>query len=140
MSARLLLRIAAGVFLLGAVGHTLGFLTFLPPTAEGQAVFTAMNAVHFTIGSTTYSYGNFYRGFGLAITVSQLFSAWLLWMTAQWSIEAPKPVRAIAWALCTVQIVSVGLALVYFSAPPAVLSALAAILLAIAASRLKQNA
>jgi hypothetical protein len=44
MSATLLFRIASIVFLLFALGHTFGFLSFKPPTAEGLAVQKAMNA------------------------------------------------------------------------------------------------
>jgi hypothetical protein len=44
MSATILFRIASVVFLLFALGHTVGFLSFKPPTAEGLAVRTAMGA------------------------------------------------------------------------------------------------
>ena len=37
MSATLLYRIAAGLLLLFAVGHTLGFLGFKPASVEGLA-------------------------------------------------------------------------------------------------------
>lgn len=47
MTATLPYRIAAGVLLLFAVGHTLGFLTFRPASAEGLAVYDAMNSVRF---------------------------------------------------------------------------------------------
>ena len=133
MSPRLTLRIAAAVLLLFAVGHTVGFLAFQPSTAEGLAVLHAMNTVPLPEGGATYTYGDFYRGFGLFITVFQLFTAWLTWMLAQWSSENPKPVRTVAWGLCTVQVVSFALALKYFSPAPAVLSAITAILFAVAA-------
>ena len=139
MSPRLSLRLAAVVFLLFAAGHTVGFLTFRAPTAEGQAVFSAMNSVHFAADGTTYSYGNFYRGFGLFITVFQLFTAWLAWMLASWAASIPQQVRAIAWALCPMQLISFGLSLAYFAVAPAALSAIAAILLIVAAVRLKPS-
>jgi hypothetical protein len=139
MSPRLSLRLTALVFLLFAAGHTVGFLTFRAPTAEGQAVFNAMNSVHFAADGTTYSYGNFYRGFGLFITVFQLFTAWLAWMLASWAASAPQQVRTIAWGLCVVQLISLGLSVAYFAAGPAVLSAIAVVLLIVAAVRLKPS-
>jgi hypothetical protein len=38
MNATLLYRIAAGLFILFAIGHTSGFLSFRPSTGEGLAV------------------------------------------------------------------------------------------------------
>ena len=58
-SARLTYRIAAAVFVLFAVGHTLGFLTFKPPTAEAAAVREAMDRAQF-LGA--HSFGRFYVG------------------------------------------------------------------------------
>ena len=82
-------RVTAVLFLLFAAGHTFGFLTFRPPSVEGQNVWTAMNNVRFTLGSSTYSYGNFYLGFGLIITAFQLFVAWLSWvLDADWERPA----------------------------------------------------
>ena len=48
MNATLLYRIAAVLFFLFGVGHLYGSLTFLPSSAEGRAVFQAMQDVHFT--------------------------------------------------------------------------------------------
>jgi hypothetical protein len=79
MSATILFRIAAVVFLLFALGHTFGFLSFKPPTAEGLAVQKAMGDVVFKVGGSDLSYGAFYRGFGLSCTISILFSAILCW-------------------------------------------------------------
>ena len=74
MKAIWLYRTAAVLLILFAAGHTFGFLNFKAPTAEGVAVFDAMNHVRFTARGATYSYGDFYRGFGLYISVYLLFS------------------------------------------------------------------
>jgi len=60
MSATLLYRIASVLLLLFALGHTVGFLKFKPPTAEGVAVRDAMTNVHFQVSGR----GGFYRGLG----------------------------------------------------------------------------
>jgi hypothetical protein len=72
-------RAAAVVMLLFAVGHTYGFLVFRPDSAEGRAVWDAMNRVRFSVGNTTFSYGGFYIGFGLFISAFQVFCIWLAW-------------------------------------------------------------
>ena len=126
-------RVTAALFLLFAVGHTFGFLTFRPPSEEGRNVWTAMNNVHISVGSSTYSYGNFYLGFGLTITVIQLFEAWLSWVLGSMARRGIAEARTIALGLIAVQIFGLGLSLRYFSAEPALLSGLTIITLAIAA-------
>lgn len=58
MNATLLYRIASILVLLFALGHTVGFLKFKPPTAEGIAVRDAMANVHFQVRGHDYSYGS----------------------------------------------------------------------------------
>jgi hypothetical protein len=126
-------RVTAVLFLLFAAGHTFGFLTFRPPSEEGRNVWTAMNNVHFSMGSSTFSYGNFYLGFGLTITVIQLFEAWLSWVLGSMARRGIAEARTIAVGLIAVQIFGLGLSLRYFSVEPALLSGLTVVTLAIAA-------
>ena len=84
MTATLLYRIAAVVLLLFAAGHTFGFLKFQPPTPEGVAVRDAMDNVQFKLGSRSYTYGDFYRGFGLFVrptccSLPSLPGIWAAW-------------------------------------------------------------
>ena len=110
MSVRLIYRIAAVWFAAFGVLHTFGFLNFRPPTSEGLAVFSSMNTVHFG----KYSYGNFYEGFGLIISVYMFFSAFLCWQLAD------MKARSIAWGLCAVQVAGVALAAYDFGPPQAI--------------------
>lgn len=135
MTAKLLFRIASVVFILFAAGHTAGFLSFRPPTPEGIAVRDAMNNVHFADGASSFSYGGFYRGFGLSVAVSTLFEAFLCWQLASMTALAPRSVAAIAWVLCLVQVAGFAISLMYFPLPPAVFSLAAGALLAFAALR-----
>jgi hypothetical protein len=132
-------RVTAVLFLLFAAGHTFGFLTFRPPSEEGRNVWTAMNNVHFSVGSSTYSYGNFYLGFGLIITVFQLFEAWLSWVLGSMARRGIAEARTIAFGMIALQIFGLGLSLRYFSAGPALLSGLTAITLAIAAMLMRRT-
>jgi hypothetical protein len=122
MTSRSLYLISSVVFVLFAAGHTFGFLSFTPPTAEGIAARDAMNNVHFTVGGATFSYGGFYRGFGLSATVSMLFSAFLTWRLSSIVRTAPLAAASIAWGLCAVQVVGFVLSCIYFSLPPAIFS------------------
>ncbi|HEY4381013.1 MAG TPA: hypothetical protein VGN01_11760 [Acidobacteriaceae bacterium] len=132
-------RIAFWVMLLFAAGHTYGFLSFRPATAEGQAVWTAMNGVHFSADGQTFSYGGFYVGLGLSCTAAMLFQAWLTWRLARMADRGMEEARAIGWAMCALQVVSIALSLRYFAAPPAVLSVLAAGCYAMGAIRMKPS-
>lgn len=88
MKATWLYRIAAILLLLFAAGHTIGFLKFVPPTPEGQAVLDAMNNVHLQPGAA-YTYGGFYRGFGLFATVYFLFAAFVAWHLGELARKLP---------------------------------------------------
>jgi hypothetical protein len=59
MKATVLYRIASVVFVLFAAGHTVGFMTFKPPTAEGQAVQQSMDTVQFQVGGRAFTYAGF---------------------------------------------------------------------------------
>jgi hypothetical protein len=133
MAATWLYRIAAIVFVLFAVGHTYGFLSLRPPSDEGRAVYNAMNSVQFVVGGRSYTYGKFYRGFGLSCTVSLIFSAFLSWYLGELARSTPAAIGALGWVFFVVQLASVVLSFLYFGPPPMVLSALVAILLGSAA-------
>ena len=127
MSATLLYRIAAAILVLFAAGHTLGFLSFTPPTPEGVAVREAMDSVHFTAGGSTLSYGGFYRGFGLSITVNTLFMALLAWHLGTLARTAPQTIGVVGWAFFVTQLAGLALSFRYFAAAPAALSSVVAI-------------
>ncbi|SRR5579884_893346 len=135
MTSTSLYRAASVVFVLFAAGHTFGFLTFTPPTAEGIAVRDAMNNVHFTVGGATFSYGGFYRGFGLSATVSMLFEAFLAWQLGALVRVAPGAAAKIGWGLCLVQVAGVVFSILYFSVAPAIFSLAVAACVGLAAWR-----
>jgi hypothetical protein len=144
-SATVWFRMSAVMLLLFAAGHTFGFLSFKPPTEQGLAVREAMTNVHFEVGGKIFSYGGFYRGFGLSATLSMLFEAFLCWVLGGLARRNPREVRAIGWALVVQQIVGMVLSLMYFGVPPIILSAvlticiIAATLLAGASARREAN-
>jgi hypothetical protein len=133
MSATLLYRIAAVIFVVFAVGHTYGFLRLRPPSPEARAVFDAMNTVHFEVGGRSFTYGAFYRGFGLSCTASMILSAFLCWHLGALARSAPASIGLLGWVFFAVQVVGVVLSALYFGPPPMVLSAAVTALVGVAA-------
>ncbi len=104
MKAITLYRIASVFFLLFAAGHTFGFLSLKPPSPEARAVFDGMNNVHFHVSGSSFSYGGFYRGFGLSITVQLLFSAFLAWHLGTLARSNPQAIGLLGWVFMIVQV------------------------------------
>jgi hypothetical protein len=128
------------LFVLFAAGHTFGFLRFVPATAEGIAVRDAMHNVHFAVNGGTYSYGGFYDGFGLSISVYLLFFAFLAWHLGHLAARHPAAIGALGWVFCAMQVVQLVLCFVYFAIPPVVFSAVIVLCLGIAAWRVRSIA
>jgi hypothetical protein len=129
-NATLFYRIASVLFILFAAGHTFGFLAFKPPSAEGLAVRDAMQSVHFQVKGSSFTYGQFYTGFGLYATVYLLFSAFLAWHLGDLARTNPQAIGSLAWVFAAVQVASLILSWRYFLLPPVILSALVATCLA----------
>src|SRR5262249_49217079 len=122
LTATLLYRIAAVVLVLFAAGHTFGFLSFRPASAEGLAVYNAMNSVHFDFDGAARSYADFYTGFGLMVTAYLLFCAVLAWQLGSIARSQPKAIGALAWVFAAVQLAIFILSVLYFFLVPAVMS------------------
>lgn len=129
MKSATMFRIAAVLFLVFAIGHTAGFLSFRPSTAEGLATYEAMNRVHFAASHRAMSYGGWYRGFGLSITASLLFSSFLAWHLGSMAKRGSTEVAAVGWAFFAWQIPGLVLSLLYFGIPPMVLGLLVTLLI-----------
>jgi hypothetical protein len=112
--AKLFYRIAAILFLLFAAGHTAGFLTFRPPTADALAVLEGMKGVRFDFGGTSVTWNGFYTGFGLFASAYLLFSMFLAWRLSYATAAEAAMARTIAWTLFAVQIANIGVCLSYF--------------------------
>jgi len=133
MNATLLYRVAAFILVLFAAGHTFGFLSFRPPSAEGIAVFDSMTRVHFAVDGGTYTYAGFYSGFGLMVTAYMLFSAILAWHLGAAARRRPRTVVALAWSFAAVQFACFVLSARYFFLVPILFSAAVVVLLVWAA-------
>ena len=132
MAATWLYRVASILFVLFALGHTYGFLSFRPSSAEGRAVYESMNSVHLLVRGQDYTYGGFYRGFGLSATISMLFWAFLCWYLGE-ARTNPAVIGALSWAFFAAQVAGAVLSFLYFGPPARVLSLLVALLVGLAA-------
>ncbi|GAA0724332.1 LIC_13387 family protein [Dokdonella soli] len=133
MNATLLYRIAAVLLVLFTLGHTIGFLHFVAPTPEARAVHDAMYGVTFLAQGSTRTYGAFYEGFGLNVSVYLVFSVFLAWHLGQLARTRPEAIGWLGWAFCTTQIAGLVLAWIYFFIVPVIFSALVALCLGAAA-------
>ncbi len=124
MTAKLPYRIAAIVLVLFAVGHTFGLLAFRPASAEGLAVYDAMNSVPFDLDGAARTYAGLYTGFGLMVTAYLLFCAFLAWHLGNLAASQPKAIGVLAWVFLVAQLAIFVLSVLYFFLVPAVLSGL----------------
>ncbi len=138
MRAAVWFRVTAGLMVLFAAGHTFGFLTFDPGTAEGRAVLAAMNGTHFSVGGSTFSYGEFYLGFGLTISAVQLFEAWLAWQLGSMARRGVRDARVIAWGMVVLHVIGFGLSWRYVALVPAAFSLVTALTLAMGAISMRR--
>jgi hypothetical protein len=129
MKAVWLYRIASIIFILFAAGHTYGFLSFRPASAEGRAVWEAMNNVRFQQGAASFTYGRFYVGFGLSASVFLLFLAFLTWYLDTLARNNPQAVGPLGWGLFVLQFVSIGMNSKFFALLPAIFAAVLAAVL-----------
>lgn len=125
--ATLLYRIASGLLVVFAVGHTVGFQKFKPSSPEARAVWESMNNVHFQVGRSSFTYAGFYNGFGLFATLYLFFAAFLAWHLGNLARSNPQAIGTLGWVFFGLQAGSLILSWIYFLAPPAVLSGLVAI-------------
>ena len=137
MKPTLLYRIASILLVLFAAAHTAGFLRFVPPSAEGIAVRDAMYNVHFALRDGTYTYGGFYNGFGLSVSVYLLFAAFLAWHLGTLAARDPKAIGMLGWMFCAVEIAQVAICVKYFFLPPIVFTVVVALCLGAAAWRVR---
>jgi hypothetical protein len=130
-----LYRICTVLFVLFAAGHTVGFLMFVPPTPEAREVYAHMQSVKFGADGRFFTYGAFYEGFGLFVSIYLLLCAYLCWFLSRCAARTTAIPRDLGWTLAILQFVGIILSMRYFSAPPVMFSLGLTILLTTAAVR-----
>ncbi len=132
-AAKVFYRTAAVLFLLFAAGHTAGFLSFRPASAEGRAVLEGMQRVHFNFGGSSATWTGFYTGFGLFVSAYLLFSTFLAWRLSYATAAEAAMGRTLGGTLFLVQLAIVALCLIYFGFIQAAFASACAVCVGLAA-------
>ena len=133
MSSRLLLRAAAIIYALFALGHTVGGMFGDTHRNPRQAqVFAAMRTYTFHVQGVTRSYWDFYRGFGFMVSVLLAFTAVLCWVVGDMSRTNPRDARRVLAVLTGAMALTTWFSFADFFAAPMVFSAVAMVVLAAA--------
>ena len=130
--SRALYRISAVLILLFDVGHTVGYPWSDP---AWRVDLTAMQSTRFELFGFTRTYWDFYRGFGLFVSVFLLLAAVLAWQLGEALPARAQAVRVVAWALTLCFAAVAVLSWTYFFAIPIAFSVAITVCLAAATWR-----
>jgi hypothetical protein len=131
-----LYKTATILLLIFCTAHTIGGM-LLPHhhSPEADAVFASMKTVTFTFNGATCTWYNFWFGFGISASISQLLSATIAWQLDKVKGEEWGVVSGIAWALVASHGCGMVISWSYFHAGAGVLSTVVTGLLALGAWR-----
>ena len=132
MKASFLYRIASGLLVLFAIGHTVGFRQ-VDPSWRVDSVVGAMKSTRFDIQGLSRTYWDFYTGFGVLVTVFLLFAAVLAWQLGGAPKEVSRAMPLVRWALALCFLAVTFLNWQYFFVVPVAFSAVITICLMLAA-------
>ena len=96
MKAKGFYRIGSVLLLLFALGHTFGFRQTVPEWGV-DGPLALLQQVHFNVQGFHRTYYDFYVGFGLFVTVFQLFGAAIAWQLGGLSREVLSRMPLLTW-------------------------------------------
>jgi hypothetical protein len=138
MRASLFLRIASVISTLTFAGHTLGGRRDWSPMGDNE-VLEAMKGVRFEPMGVSRTYLDFYRGFGLSLSVFLLAQAIVLWQLAPLTTVAPGRTKHIIATFVLASLACTIIAWVLILPLPAILSAVLTVCLALAYLRMPRR-
>ena len=121
MTPSQLLRVASGISLLFAAGHTLGALQNWSPMGDND-VLKAMTAVRFNTMCANRSYLDFFVGFGWTISVALLLQTVVLWQMAGLARSDASQLRPMIAAFAVAALISALIAWRFIFLVPALFS------------------
>ncbi len=128
------LRIAAGLTLFQAVGHTFGAVLASPSHGPAEAALReAMRAFRVTEMGMERSYWDFYFGSGWTITVLLVTAAAVMWWLVPVTRQTPAAARVVILALAAGYAAVTVVSALYFVTAPIVVAAAITISLGAAA-------
>src|SRR5262245_61440238 len=132
MKTSTLLKIAGVLMFLYFAGHTAGAPWTPGEAPADMAVVDAMKSDHFPVIGVSRSYWDFYFGFGLIISVMQLFQAVILWQLGTLAKTEAVRLRPIIAVFFVSLVMNAILSWMYFFIIPTVMAILIAICLFLA--------
>jgi len=138
MTAKVLLRIAAGAITIFELGHTLGGMIFAQSHGpEEDTVLEALKAYRFDMMGSTRSHYAFYMGEGWYLSVTLATMIAICWLLSNAAAESPALVRRLSLVISLFFASSVVLCALFFFPAPLIMSAIASAACAAAWWRLK---
>jgi hypothetical protein len=125
-------RIASGLLLLFAVGHTLGFRQTDPQWGVDSLV-ASMRTIHFDVQGFGRTYWDFFVGAGFTVGLFLLFAAVLAWQLGGLSRETLRLIPLITWTMAVLFVGVTVLSWMYLFIVPVIFSALISLCLFMAA-------
>lgn len=132
MKTSLVYRVASGLLVLFALGHTIGFQQ-VDPRWGIDSIVGAMRSTHFEVQGFDRTYWDFYAGFGFFVTVLLLFAAALAWQLGGLPRETLAAMPLVTWGFAVAFGVVTALSWTYFFTAPVVSSAVVTVCLVVAA-------
>ena len=132
MRVSLLYRVASGLLVLFAIGHTLGFRR-TDPRWGADSVVGSMRATRFNVDGLSRTYWDFFTGFGLFVTIFLLFAAILAWELGGLVKDQLTPLLVVSWAFAICFVCITVLSWMYFFIIPGVFSSVIGLCLVLAA-------
>ncbi|HZV64916.1 MAG TPA: hypothetical protein VFG03_08430, partial [Telluria sp.] len=86
-----------------------------------------------------FTYGAFYRGFGLYVSIYLVLCAYLSWFLSRCAARDTPIPRDLGWSMALLQLVGIILSARYFSPPPVVFSVVLTVLLSAAAIKVRDH-
>ena len=120
MKPTLFLRIASILTLVHSALHTIGGVFSKPEPGVGEATYAVMQSNYFHVLGVTRSYAEFYRGFGLAITLFLTAEGVVFWLLASLAKKQPLELRPVLWVFMLAYIVFAVISQTYFFMGPVV--------------------
>jgi hypothetical protein len=129
----LFLRIASVLTFVHCVLHTVGGVFGSPAHgAEEIAVIETMKSHHFDFLGSMRSYGDFFFGYGLHMTIILFFLAVLFWLLGSLAKTNAAPIRLVAAVFCLTFLFLSVVSWKYFFIAPVINELLIAVCLAVA--------
>lgn len=124
MSASLFYRVVAGLLVLYAAGHQIGFWQVDPAWGVDGPVAALRTTTFVAQGTANRTYWGFYLGLGVTCTILLLFAAAVAWQLGAVTRETLRSLQFVAWAFAAAFVAATYVTWRYFFTAPVVFSSL----------------